>query len=254
MYDPALARFASADSIIPGQSDKAGTANPQNLNRYSYVTNNPLNKTDPSGHQDGGPGEHANGSCYPPECGFTSVAGCDANCRGMGGDPANAQPSGDPYGASSATTAAITADVAAAEVEAVAAAETAAAEAIAPAAPRIPVVAGQAGRFGDLDATGARVTGDELTPHHMPQAKRGFTSRDDGGALVMPEAEHQLTRTYGAKGRVTNRVESAQGLSFRDTLARDIRDVRSIVGSKYNQGLRDLIRYYITRFPNLIAK
>lgn len=40
----------SADSIIPGQEDKAGTANPQNLNRYTYVTNNPVRYTDPTGH------------------------------------------------------------------------------------------------------------------------------------------------------------------------------------------------------------
>jgi hypothetical protein len=34
----------SADTIVPGY------ANPQNLNRYSYVTNNPLRYTDPTGH------------------------------------------------------------------------------------------------------------------------------------------------------------------------------------------------------------
>jgi RHS repeat-associated protein len=49
-YDPALARFVSADTIIPGQEDNAGTANPQNLNRYSYVNNNPLRYTDATGH------------------------------------------------------------------------------------------------------------------------------------------------------------------------------------------------------------
>jgi hypothetical protein len=34
----------SADTIVPG------ITNPQNLNRYSYVTNNPLRYIDPSGH------------------------------------------------------------------------------------------------------------------------------------------------------------------------------------------------------------
>ena len=34
----------SADTIVPGH------ANPQSLNRYSYVTNNPLRYTDPTGH------------------------------------------------------------------------------------------------------------------------------------------------------------------------------------------------------------
>ncbi|MBI3852883.1 MAG: hypothetical protein HY298_21725 [Verrucomicrobia bacterium] len=43
-YDPELGRFIQPDSMVPG------AANPQNLNRYSYVNNNPLNLTDPSGH------------------------------------------------------------------------------------------------------------------------------------------------------------------------------------------------------------
>ncbi len=44
-YSPKLGRFLSADSIVPGY------ANPQNLNRFSYVTNNPLRYTDPTGHK-----------------------------------------------------------------------------------------------------------------------------------------------------------------------------------------------------------
>ena len=43
-YSPKLGRFLSADTIVPGY------ANPQNLNRYSYVLNNPLKYIDPSGH------------------------------------------------------------------------------------------------------------------------------------------------------------------------------------------------------------
>jgi RHS repeat-associated protein len=66
-YDPVLARFVSADSVVPGAgpltvapSDATalvawatgggGAANPQALNRYSYVNNNPLRYTDPTGH------------------------------------------------------------------------------------------------------------------------------------------------------------------------------------------------------------
>jgi hypothetical protein len=41
---PYINRFLSADTIVPGY------ANPQNLNRYSYVANNPLRYKDPSGH------------------------------------------------------------------------------------------------------------------------------------------------------------------------------------------------------------
>jgi RHS repeat-associated protein len=95
-YDPAIGRFISADTVVPGNAsggmegvavkpltvgfhetqflgklngenklgfwfqldDRArqragepwGPANPQALNRYSYVLNNPLKYTDPSGH------------------------------------------------------------------------------------------------------------------------------------------------------------------------------------------------------------
>jgi RHS repeat-associated protein len=86
MYDPNLGRFVSADSVVPGSASgsmdgvalkpltvdfhepgfvaslnlennggdeelyRMGPANPQALNRYSYVVNNPLRYTDPTGH------------------------------------------------------------------------------------------------------------------------------------------------------------------------------------------------------------
>jgi len=43
-YDPLLGRFLQADTIIPSPG------NPQSLNRYAYVYNNPLRYTDPTGH------------------------------------------------------------------------------------------------------------------------------------------------------------------------------------------------------------
>jgi RHS repeat-associated protein len=44
VYDPRLGRFLSADPMVQQEY------NLQNLNRYSYVLNNPLNATDPSGY------------------------------------------------------------------------------------------------------------------------------------------------------------------------------------------------------------
>jgi len=44
MYSPALGRFIQPDTIVPDMY------NPQSLNRYSYVLNNPIRYTDPTGH------------------------------------------------------------------------------------------------------------------------------------------------------------------------------------------------------------
>ena len=43
-YDPAIAHFTQADTIIPNP------ANSQTSNRYAYVNNNPVKYLDPSGH------------------------------------------------------------------------------------------------------------------------------------------------------------------------------------------------------------
>ncbi len=43
IYDPTLGRFLSADPMVGSIFDL------QQLNRYSYVSNNPLSLTDPSG-------------------------------------------------------------------------------------------------------------------------------------------------------------------------------------------------------------
>jgi len=65
-YDPALARFAQADTLVPDPG------NPQALNRYAYVYNNPARYTDPSGHDVGidpikYPQSKANRSSYPSD-------------------------------------------------------------------------------------------------------------------------------------------------------------------------------------------
>jgi RHS repeat-associated protein len=58
LYDPALGRFLSVDPLIahPGST--------QSINPYSYVENNPLNKTDPTGEAD--QCADSDDSCNPP--------------------------------------------------------------------------------------------------------------------------------------------------------------------------------------------
>ncbi|MEX5637949.1 Hint domain-containing protein, partial [Parafrankia sp. FMc2] len=107
------------------------------------------------------------------------------------------------------------------------------------------VVENQAGRFGDLDPG---IPGDGLTPHHMPQAALNFLPSREGGAIVMRQSDHILTRTYGPRGRATRAAES--NLSFREVLARDIWDMRRIGQSRhgdpsyFNPGIRGLLSYY----------
>jgi len=56
-YDPALGRFAQADTIIPNSI--------QGLDRYAYVNNSPLNYVDPSGHR---PAEDDEPNCKKTYC------------------------------------------------------------------------------------------------------------------------------------------------------------------------------------------
>jgi RHS repeat-associated protein len=44
-YDPTAGQFASADTVLPGQGKDIG-----GLDRYAYVGDNPVTRTDPSGH------------------------------------------------------------------------------------------------------------------------------------------------------------------------------------------------------------
>jgi hypothetical protein len=44
-YSPTIGRFTQPDTILPNLYD------PQSLNRYGYVSNNPMNYVDPSGHR-----------------------------------------------------------------------------------------------------------------------------------------------------------------------------------------------------------
>ncbi len=74
-YDATLGRFISPDSVVPDY------ANPQDLNRYSYVRGNPVRFTDPSGHalECGGGIDECNSHQYTnPSGNYASPAQVDA--------------------------------------------------------------------------------------------------------------------------------------------------------------------------------
>lgn len=71
-------------------------------------------------------------------------------------------------------------------------------------------------------------------------------------ALVVPHAEHLATRTWGPKGIQT--LQQDVGLTFREVLYKDMRDVRKIVGPRYNEVIRDLLNYNRRNFPYLMQK
>lgn len=103
----------------------------------------------------------------------------------------------------------------------------------------------QGGRFGDLSPG---TPGDGLTAHHMPQDALRFLPRNDGGSVVMKEADHALTRTFSNAGKVTKAAET--GLPFRTVLARDLWDLRSVGQqqygdpSYYDAGIKQMMAYY----------
>lgn len=214
-YDPALGRFMGVDAVHFNQE------NLQSFNRYGYGNNNPYRFFDPDGNEAV--------EIRSPEWMRAVVPGQ------VIWDSARTALANGNYSSAAVLTLGMAAEIGGTVVTG-------------GTTKGVAVVAGQAGKFGKL----AGVVGDDLTAHHMPQAALNLTGRAEGGALVMTTAEHKATRTFGAKGAVTA-IEDA-GVNFRVVLAKDIRDVRSIVGSKYNQGLQDLTKYYRENFPNLIGK
>jgi hypothetical protein len=102
------------------------------------------------------------------------------------------------------------------------------------------------GRFGDVN----KVKGPGEVGHHMAQNAFNETiniSRNDGPALLMSIADHELTRTFRSAGARTM-VEDA-GLGARTRLLKDIQDIRKLFGTKYNEGLLQMLEYAKTLNP-----
>ena len=107
-YDPSLGRFLSVDTFIQGNG------NSQGLNPYSYILNNPLAGTDPTGYLACDPGAHQCGGLPWTETGMgRGITRNGYICSGMGrpcvptfssGDEGNGSESGTQPGNTSGTT------------------------------------------------------------------------------------------------------------------------------------------------------
>ncbi|OAS14696.1 hypothetical protein [Paenibacillus oryzisoli] len=57
----------------------------------------------------------------------------------------------------------------------------------------------------------------------------------------MSKSDHEMTRTFAGKGKASMRADI--GLSGRQRMARDVWDVKNNFGRKYNEGLKQTVRY-----------
>jgi len=85
-YDPSAGRWLSPD---PSGWNAASATNPQSLNRYAYVLNNPMSLTDPTGLDCTWTNDDGSVSVSEGDCPTTGPGanGTYINCDGCGGWP-----------------------------------------------------------------------------------------------------------------------------------------------------------------------
>ncbi|MEW6738202.1 MAG: hypothetical protein AB1489_43410, partial [Acidobacteriota bacterium] len=98
-------------------------------------------------------------------------------------------------------------------------------------------IANTGGRYGDL----RKLAGPDENAHHVPQKGAKITPEIDGPAVGMTRADHSQTRTYKGRGREALKTDAH--LTPRQRLAKDIRDLRTLFGSKYRKGSMEAIKY-----------
>jgi RHS repeat-associated protein len=248
--------FDFADDASDNPTFYADLFDPQTVNKYQYCLNNPFKYVDPTGHQEKKSltqrlKETVLGavSAYLADNGVPSVEiqGNEVG-QAIGHTGALIQAGfeiidGAAKAAGGATTAVATAETGVGIIVGGAVAAFGVLEAghgmlVAQNVFKNTIV-NRGGRHGDLDKPS--VKGPNESSHHMPQAAQQITSQKDGPALGMTRNDHKLTRTYKGRGRVTLRDEV--NLTPRQLLLRDIKDIRTLFGTKYNKGILELLGY-----------
>jgi RHS repeat-associated protein len=263
-YDPALGRFAQADTIVPSPG------NPQSLNRYSYVLNNALKYVDPTGHMETEGG--SNGTWTPPP----PLPEWD--------DPDNLVNTEDRRKAEQAYMHFINEpeyfvalymdstawaqsderaylDIFAIHSEFHTFADGLLRSVVSPEAmrqmderqwgfqqgqaaidlPLLGMVVYRGGSYIGVKGNTGTVA------HHLLPDSISPISRDKGMAIQMDPADHVQTSSWGsstsAKSYRSTMKDLIQTGRIRDALAMEIRDIRSKFGSKYNSAISGALRY-----------
>lgn len=102
------------------------------------------------------------------------------------------------------------------------------------------------GRYGSIkSALNGSLLKNDLEVHHMPSTKylisNGISSKNDGLAIVINKFDHYKTRTHGNKHKKA--YEEDVNLSYKEVLYKDIRDIRSIAGNKYDKAIMEVLRH-----------
>jgi hypothetical protein len=90
-------------------------------------------------------------------------------------------------------------------------------------------------------------TGDTLDSHHMPPKAVSPLDPKKGPAIKMERDEHRLTSSYGSgpeavqyRAKIKEMIDKGE---WRKALATEIRDVRRVAGTKYNQAIKEMLEY-----------
>lgn len=98
------------------------------------------------------------------------------------------------------------------------------------------------GSYRDVPARGGEA-------HHIPADRISPIPRDYGPALRMDRADHMLTQSWGRSAQATAWRAQQKDLidrgAFRQAQQMDIDDVRAKFGSKYEEGISQMLTYSV---------
>jgi hypothetical protein len=90
--------------------------------------------------------------------------------------------------------------------------------------------------------------GDGLDSHHAPADSASPLKRDHGPAMQMEIPDHKMTSSHGSSSEAIDYREEIADLlkngQWRKALAKEIQDIRSSSGTKYNEAIKEMLLYF----------